>query len=92
LRWCEDWEVYVLGAYAALQLGPDAINLAGARAGSLRAFDAVSSNDVVIRNGHHDDDDAGAPTASGKKSAAESWVCREEDLNPFSLLSDNCTE
>jgi hypothetical protein len=49
LRWCEDWEVYVLGAYAALQLGPDAINLAGARAGGLRLFDAVSSHDVVVR-------------------------------------------
>jgi hypothetical protein len=57
LRWCDDWEVYVLGAYAALQLGPDAINLAGARVGSLRVFDAVSSNDVVVR---HNDDNGGA--------------------------------
>ncbi len=47
----------MLGAYAALQLGPDAINLAGARVGSLRVFDAVSSNDVVVR---HNDDSGGA--------------------------------
>jgi len=37
LSWREDVELYVLGAYAGLVLGPDAQNLMGARSGSRRA-------------------------------------------------------
>jgi len=34
LRWAPGIDAFVLGAYGALQLGPDAVNLAGARRGS----------------------------------------------------------
>jgi len=34
LRWAPSIDAFVLGAYGALQLGPDAVNLAGARRGS----------------------------------------------------------
>lgn len=36
LRWCPGCEVYVMGAFAALSLGPDALNLTGARTGACR--------------------------------------------------------
>ena len=36
MRWHPDWDMFVLGAYASLQLGPDALNLAGARRGAAR--------------------------------------------------------
>ena len=36
LRWRRDVPVYVLGAAAALSLGPDALNLAGTRMGAAR--------------------------------------------------------
>jgi hypothetical protein len=35
LEWAPGSRVYVLGAYAALQLGPGALNLAGAKTGSV---------------------------------------------------------
>lgn len=31
LRWTSGWDLYMIGAYAALQIGPDAVNLSGAR-------------------------------------------------------------
>ena len=31
LSWCKNSSIYVVGALASLQLGPDALNLAGAR-------------------------------------------------------------
>ena len=36
LAWTADDDFYVIGALAALQLGPDALNLAGARHGACR--------------------------------------------------------
>nr|CAB3249708.1 dimethylaniline monooxygenase [Phallusia mammillata] len=36
LEWQEDSGLFVMGVYAALQLGPDALNIAGARAGASR--------------------------------------------------------
>eukprot|EP00958_Prasinococcus_capsulatus_P000458 scaffold40_cov413-Prasinococcus_capsulatus_cf.AAC.1 len=36
LKWSEGCDLYMMGAYAALQLGPDALNLAGARSGAAR--------------------------------------------------------
>jgi hypothetical protein len=36
LRWRRDTEVYVMGPFAALQLGPDALNLAGGKTGACR--------------------------------------------------------
>lgn len=41
LEWAPGAGVYVLGAYAALQLGPGALNLAGARTGSVLLVDAL---------------------------------------------------
>lgn len=38
LRWCRGVEVYVTGAYASLQVGPEALNLAGAKAASERIY------------------------------------------------------
>lgn len=36
LRWKKDWNLFVIGGYAALELGPMALNLAGAKAGAAR--------------------------------------------------------
>ncbi|KAG8468257.1 hypothetical protein KFE25_013340 [Diacronema lutheri] len=44
LRWAEDAPVYVCGALSALQVGPDAFNLAGAAAGAARI-----SRDLLAR-------------------------------------------
>lgn len=41
LRWASGTELYIMGAYATLQLGPDALNLAGARAGAARVAAAL---------------------------------------------------
>lgn len=36
LRWAEDIPLYIMGGLAALQLGPDAVNLAGGLRGAVR--------------------------------------------------------
>lgn len=36
LEWATNSNIYVMGAIAALQLGPDALNIAGARSGASR--------------------------------------------------------
>lgn len=41
LRWRRGVEVYVTGAYASLQVGPEALNLAGAKAASERIFTGI---------------------------------------------------
>ncbi|GBF97256.1 hypothetical protein Rsub_09947 [Raphidocelis subcapitata] len=41
LEWAPGAGVYVLGAYAALELGPGALNLAGARTGAARVAEAL---------------------------------------------------
>ena len=41
LSWDDDWPVYVMGAFAQLQLGADALNLAGCRAGSVLVAKAL---------------------------------------------------
>ncbi|KAI8471948.1 MAG: hypothetical protein J3K34DRAFT_520149 [Monoraphidium minutum] len=41
LEWAPGAGVYVLGAYAALQLGPGALNLAGAKTGTALVVDAI---------------------------------------------------
>mmetsp|Transcript_38056 Transcript_38056/g.120133 ORF Transcript_38056/g.120133 Transcript_38056/m.120133 type:complete len:513 (+) Transcript_38056:296-1834(+) len=41
LQWGKGCQLYVMGIYAALQLGPDALNLAGARSGSVRITDGL---------------------------------------------------
>jgi hypothetical protein len=42
LQWREDCPLHVMGAYAALQLGPDALNLAGARVGAERLVELLT--------------------------------------------------
>ena len=41
LAWDDATPLYVLGGFAQLQLGPDALNLAGARAGTVRVARAL---------------------------------------------------
>ena len=60
LAWAADVPLYVLGGFAQLQLGPDALNLAGCRAGSVRVA-------TVLRPALGLPD---APTDSGKPSGA----------------------
>jgi hypothetical protein len=45
LQWCPGWDLYISGAYAALQVGPDALNIAGARTASERIFAALNGDD-----------------------------------------------
>ena len=49
LRWDKRTAVYVMGAFAALQLGPDALNLAGSRTGAARV--AYALRDAVRAGG-----------------------------------------
>ena len=48
LRWSHACPVYVMGPYAQLQLGPDALNLAGSRSGSCRIDTAIRG---IVRGG-----------------------------------------
>ena len=41
LSWDQECPLYVMGAFAQLELGPDALNLAGCRAGSVRIAKAL---------------------------------------------------
>jgi len=41
LEWAHDSHVFIMGAYAMLQIGPDALNLAGSRSGSCRIVDKL---------------------------------------------------
>lgn len=45
LQWCPGWDLYLSGAYAALQVGPDALNIAGARTASERIFAALNGDE-----------------------------------------------
>lgn len=65
--------VFVIGAAAALQLGPDAHNLTGAVRAANIVYDAVMA-DVVARGR------AGAPAPGKSASGAQ------QDVNPFDLL------
>lgn len=44
-EWAPGSGIYVLGAYAALQLGPGALNLAGAKTGAALVVDSVRRSD-----------------------------------------------
>ncbi len=55
LAWDQDCELYVLGAPAALRLGPDAFNLLGARTGAARVAHVLherlqEGDDTAIKN------------------------------------------
>ncbi len=45
LQWHLGWDLYLSGAYAALQVGPDALNIAGARTASERIFAALNGDE-----------------------------------------------
>jgi hypothetical protein len=64
-----------MGAYAILQLGPDALNLMGGRNAALRISDAIKS-DLL-----HGDEELPS-TSTGRSMFADA-------VNPFSLLSDD---
>eukprot|EP00750_Incisomonas_marina_P012802 INCI17161.6.p1 GENE.INCI17161.6~~INCI17161.6.p1 ORF type:complete len:587 (-),score=98.54 INCI17161.6:960-2720(-) len=67
LRWRRDCPLYVMGPYAQLQLGPDALNLAGSRSGSCRIDTAIRP---MIRGGA---DDATEIESIGVKLTNSGW-------------------
>jgi hypothetical protein len=44
LRVAPGCDCFVMGAYAAMELGPDALNLAGAQAGARRIYSHLASS------------------------------------------------
>ncbi|GMH43562.1 hypothetical protein BSKO_11484 [Bryopsis sp. KO-2023] len=44
LRWAPEWDLFVMGAYSALSMGPDAINLAGARRAGFKIADCIKAS------------------------------------------------
>lgn len=51
LAWKEGCPLYVMGALAQLQLGPDALNLAGGRHGAVRVATAIRDDIAQSRTG-----------------------------------------
>jgi len=54
LKWSKDCDAFIMGAYAALQLGPDAANLSGARVGAEKIVSAISGGIDNIIGGPSD--------------------------------------
>jgi len=54
LKWSRDCDAFIMGAYAALQLGPDAENISGARAGSEKIASAISGGIDSVIGGPND--------------------------------------
>ena len=50
LRWSRDVPLYLMGGLAALQLGPDAVNLAGGLRGALRVSDELKQRMLELRS------------------------------------------
>lgn len=44
LRWDQSMPLYVMGGYAALQLGPNSLNLAGAKIASERIVESLQAD------------------------------------------------
>lgn len=44
LRWASGWDLFIIGAYAALQIGPDAVNLSGARRAGFSVANSIRSS------------------------------------------------
>lgn len=74
LRWAPHLNFFVTGAYSALQLGPDAFNLAGTKAGSERIVEAISVQ------GSHDNETDNQP---------DILVPQYDDKNIYSALDSN---
>ena len=73
LRWRPGCELYVMGHFAALRLGPDALNLAGAKTGACR-IDAGIRNAIRSASGsggadEDEDDEDGAEHAAAVPAA-----------------------
>jgi hypothetical protein len=68
----DKWNFFVLGAYAALQLGPDAGNLAGARTGSARVGDILRAELAAAPPGaaHAQEDSEAADSAEAADQEA----------------------
>eukprot|EP00962_Isochrysis_galbana_P013087 scaffold3741_cov114-Isochrysis_galbana.AAC.7 len=62
LSWDHGCPLHVMGAFAQLELGADALNLAGCRAGSVRIAKALRP---LLRRGRAEGGDAGAVDEMG---------------------------
>ena len=53
LRWSDDVNLFMMGDYAGLQLGPGAVNLMGARAGAARIVNALQRSGYEYLGGQY---------------------------------------
>ncbi|XP_055363416.1 uncharacterized protein zgc:113276 isoform X2 [Betta splendens] len=72
LQWAEGCPLYLMGQYAALQIGPHAVNLAGGQAASLRI-----AKDIMR---HQQRESGEASELNGEKSKAEEYVQHMQGL------------
>ncbi|KAM8894939.1 uncharacterized protein AB9W97_011303 [Spinachia spinachia] len=72
LLWAQGCPFYLMGQYAALQVGPHAVNLAGGQAASLRI-----AKDII---GQQQRDNAKASEQSGEKSKTEEYIQQMQGL------------
>ncbi|XP_005724406.1 uncharacterized protein LOC102192170 [Pundamilia nyererei] len=66
LQWTEECPLYLMGQYAALQVGPHAVNLAGGQAASMRI-----AKDII---GRHQQKGGQAVELSGQKPKTEEYI------------------
>uniref|UniRef100_A0A3Q4HY75 Zgc:113276 n=1 Tax=Neolamprologus brichardi TaxID=32507 RepID=A0A3Q4HY75_NEOBR len=66
LQWTEECPLYLMGQYAALQVGPHAVNLAGGQAASMRI-----AKDII---GRHQQKGGQALELSGQKPKTEEYI------------------
>ncbi|TSY13817.1 Pirin [Bagarius yarrelli] len=78
LQWAPGCPVYLMGQYAALQVGPHAVNLAGGQAAALR----------IARNIINEHSSEKQNTESTKVEKART----EENLDPFLMLDEFCVK
>jgi len=64
LRWAPDVPLYVMGGLAALQLGPDAVNLAGGLRGAFRIAACLKQQLIKQREAREAAEDGGSDTVS----------------------------
>ena len=69
LRWSRDVPLYLMGGLAALQLGPDAVNLAGGLRGALRVSDELKQRMLELRSARAD-----TRTTTSKSADQESVI------------------
>ncbi|XP_044048397.1 uncharacterized protein zgc:113276 [Siniperca chuatsi] len=72
LQWAEECPLYLMGQYAALQIGPHAVNLAGGQAASMRI-----TKDIMRRQQKNNAD---ASELNGEKSKTEEYIQQMKGL------------